>query len=191
MTWGADVMGRIVRTAVVITLLAPAAVLVSLTTPQATGDDPPARFTVTTRKADDTVAVGGDRERTTFDVKSPSGISRAVIERKGDAWPKAVVVRLNLKGLENLKVSALTVAVGAAAGVRDSKVEVRQWVLDKDETPLAPDDPRRLAIRVFGKDGKTAAGVPLDGGHFEVMLPAAFLRDNPKSLTVEWIDFYR
>ncbi len=63
--------------------------------------DPPARFTVTTRKADDTVAVGGDRERTTFDVRSPSGISRAVIGRTGAAWPKSVVVRLHLKGLEN------------------------------------------------------------------------------------------
>ncbi|QDU20994.1 hypothetical protein [Urbifossiella limnaea] len=159
--------------------------------PPAASDDPPARFTVTTRKADDTVAVGGDRERTTLDVKSPSGISRAVVERTGDAWPKAVVVRLHLKGLENLKVSAGAVAVGAAAGVRDGKVEARQWVPDKDETPLAPADPRRLAIRVLGKDGKTAAGVPLDGGQFEVTLPAAFLRDNPKSLLIEWIDFYR
>ena len=159
--------------------------------PSAASDDPPARFTVTTRKADDTVAVGGDRERTTFDVRSPSGISRAVVERTGDAWPKAVVVRLHLKGLESLKVSAGAVAVGAAVGVRDGKVEVRQWTPGKDETPLAADDPRRLAIRVLGKDGKAAAGVPLDGGHFEVTLPAAFLRDNPKSLTVEWIDFYR
>jgi hypothetical protein len=161
-----------------------------LGTPAGASDDPPARFTVTTRKADDTVAVGGDRERTVFDVRSPSGISRAVVERAGDAWPK-VVVRLHLKGLENLKVSAGAAAVGAAAGVRDGKVEARQWVLDKDETPLDPADPRRLAIRVLGKDGKAAAGIPLDGGHFEVTLPAEFFRDNPKSLTVEWIDFYR
>jgi len=153
--------------------------------------DPPARFTVTTRKADDTVAVGGDQERTAFDVRSPSGISREVIGRTGDAWPKAVVVRLHLKGLENLKVSAGTVAVGAAAALRDGRVEVRQWVLDKDDTPLAATDPRRLAIRVLGKDGKTAAGVPLDGGHFEVTLPAAVLRANSTSLTVEWVDFYR
>jgi len=184
-------MGRIARTAVVTTLLVPAAVFVSFTTPRAACGDPPARFTVTTRKADDTVAAGGDRERTTFDVRSPSGISRAVIERTGDAWPKAVVVRLHLKGLENLKVSAGAVAVGASAGVRDGKVEARQWTPGKDETPLAPDDPRRLAIRVLGKDGKMAADVPLDGGHFEVTLPAAFLRANPKSLTVEWVDFYR
>ena len=84
--------------------------------PAAASDDPPARFTVTTRKAEDTVAVGGDRERTTFDVRSPSGIGRAVIGRTGDPWPKGVVVRLHLKGLEHLTVSAGTVAVGAAVG---------------------------------------------------------------------------
>jgi hypothetical protein len=191
MTQGADVMGPVVRTAVVATLLAQAAVLVSFTTPRAAGDEPPARFTVTTRKADDTVTVAGDRERTTFDVRSPSGIGRAVIGRTGDAWPKAVVIRLHLKGLENLKLSAGDVAVGAAVGVRDGMAEVRQWAVGKDETPLAADDPRRLVIRVLGKDGKAAAGIPLDGGHVEVTLPAGFLRANLTSLTVEWIDFYR
>jgi hypothetical protein len=183
-------MGPIVRTAAATTFLVPAVVLVALSTPPA-GGNPPARFTVTTRKADDTVAVAGDESRTTFDLKSPSGISRAEIKRAGNAWPKAVVVRLHLKGLENLKVSAGGVAVGAAAGIRDGKVEARQWALGKGETPLAPDDPRRLTIRVLGKDGMAPAGLPLDGGHFEVTVPPAFFRDNPRSLTVEWVDFYR
>ena len=98
---------------------------------------------------------------------------------------------LHLAGLENLKVSNGTVAVGAAVAVRDQKVEVRQWKAGKDETPLAADDPLRLAIRAIDKGGKPAAGIPLDGGHFEVTLPAAFFKDNPKSITLEWIDFYR
>lgn len=184
-------MWLITRAVVAASLLLPAAVLLPAAHPRAGGSDPPARFTVTSRKADDTVVVGGDRERTTFDIKSPSGISRAVIARAGDAWPKAVVVRLHLKGLESLRVVAGDVAVGAAVGVRDGTVEARQWTPGKDETPLAPDDPRRLAIRVLGRDGKADARIPLDGGRFEVTIPAAVLRDNPKSLTVEWIDFYR
>ena len=179
------------RAATVTSLLTLSVASLGLTNPAGTSDDPPARFTVTTRKADDAVVVGGDRERTVFDIKSPSGISRAVIERTGDIWPKAVVLRMHLKGLENLKVSAGAVAVGAATGVRDGTVEARQWVLDRDETPLAPADPRRLAVRVLGRDGKAATRIPLDGGHVEVTLPAAFLRANPKSLTVEWIDFFR
>jgi hypothetical protein len=184
-------MGRTMCAAAATTFLVPAMLLLSPTTSRGVSDNPSARFTITTRKADDAVAVGGDQERTVFDIKSPSGISRAVITRAADSWPKAVVVRLHLKGLENLKVSAGDVAVGAAVGVRDGNVEARQWTLSKDETPLAPDDPRRLAIRVLGRDGKTAARTPIDGGHVEVTLPPAFLRANPKSLTVEWIDFYR
>lgn len=179
------------RAATATVLLTLAVGSLGLDIPCAASDDPPARFTVTTRKADDTVAVGGDRDRTVFDIRSPSGIGRAVVERTGDAWPTAVVVRLHLKGLENLKVSAGTLAVGAAVGVRDGKVEIRQWQLDRDESPLAAADARRLAIRVLGNDGKTAAGLPLDGGHVEVTLPVAYFRDNPKSLTVEWVDFYR
>lgn len=175
----------------VIATAALALVAPALFQPSGAATDPPPRFTVATRKADDTVVVSGDETRTTFDIKSPSGISRAVFERDGDTWPKAVVVRLHLKGLESLKVTAGAVAVGAAVGVRDGTVEVRQWVPDKDETPLAASDPRRLAVRVLGKDGKTAAALPLAGGHVEVTVPAAFFRDNPKSLAVEWIDFYR
>lgn len=179
------------RAATATLLLTLAVVPLGLDIPCAASDAPPARFTITTRKADDTVAVGGDTDRTVLDIKSPSGIGRAVVERTGDAWPTAVVVRLHLKGLENLKVSAGTVAVGAEVGARGDRVEDRQWQLDRDETPLAAADPRRLTIRVRGKDGKTAAGIPLDGGHVEVTLPAAYFRDNPKSLTVEWVDFYR
>src|SRR4051812_20580161 len=96
-------------------------------------DDPPARFTVTTRKADDTVEVTGDSDQTVFGIRSRSGIGRAVIERTGDGWPKAVVVRLHLKGLENLRVSNGSAEVRAAVGVRDGKVEARQWKGDKAE----------------------------------------------------------
>lgn len=169
------------------------AVAVSLAVPATTpaGDAPPARFAVTTRKADDTVEVTGDRDRTVFGIRSRSGIGRAVIERTGDGWPKAVVVRLHLRGLENLRVSNGSAEVRAAVGVRDGTVEARQWKGDRTETPLEADDPLRLAVRVRDKDGKPAAGLPPDGGHVEVTLPAAFLTDNPKSLTVEWVDFYR
>jgi hypothetical protein len=39
-------------------------------------------------------------------VQSPFGISHAVIERKCETWPDALVLRLHLKGLENFKVTS-------------------------------------------------------------------------------------
>ncbi len=158
---------------------------------RAAGDDPAPRFGVTCRKPDDAVTVGGDQDRTVFDVKSPTGIGRAVVERKGDAWPKAVVVRLHLKGLEHFKASNGTVAVGAAATIRDGMVEVRQWKGDNEQTPLADGDPLRMAVRAVDRDGKPAARMPLDGGHFEVTLPAAMFAGGPRAITLEWVDFYR
>ena len=48
-----------------------------------------------------------------------------------------------------------------------------------------------MAIRMVGSDGKPAKGIPLKGGFFEMQLPRGFFEDNPKSITVNWIDFYR
>jgi hypothetical protein len=48
-----------------------------------------------------------------------------------------------------------------------------------------------MEIRMVGKDGKPAEAIPLVNGYIEMRLPKAFFRDNPKSITVNWIDFYR
>ncbi len=44
---------------------------------------------------------------------------------------------------------------------------------------------------MVGKDGKPAKTIPLDDGYFEMQLPKALFEDNPKSITINWIDFYR
>ena len=38
---------------------------------------------------------------------------------------------------------------------------------------------------------KPAKDIPLKDGYFELQLPKAFFKDNPKSITVNWIDFYQ
>jgi hypothetical protein len=48
-----------------------------------------------------------------------------------------------------------------------------------------------MAIRMVGGDGKPAKDIPLKDGFFEMQLPEAFFEDNPKSITVNWIDLYR
>ena len=63
------------------------------------------RFKITFKRADDTVEVRVEKGRTVFAVKSPFGISQAVIERKDEKWPGAVVLRLHLKGLSRFRAS--------------------------------------------------------------------------------------
>ncbi|MBV9124119.1 MAG: hypothetical protein JO112_12235 [Planctomycetes bacterium] len=56
---------------------------------------------------------------------------------------------------------------------------------------LGPTDPLWVKVRVLTDDGSPATQVPLQGGYFELTLPSALFLGNPKSLTLQWIDFYR
>jgi hypothetical protein len=146
---------------------------------------------VTVRRDDDAAEVKSDGDRTTVSIKSPFGISRAVVERRGDAWPKEVVLRLHLKGLERFEAGNGKVTLRAVAGIRDGKPDVRLWKDDAEERPLAKTDALWTEVRIVGADGKPATKVPVEGGYFEVPLPRGLFEGNPKSVTVSWIDFYR
>lgn len=153
--------------------------------------DQPAKFKITTRRKDDAVEVQSNKDGTVFDVKSPFGISQAVIERVGDEWPKAVVLRLHLTGLSSFRAENGKVRLDAAASIEDGKTKVRMWKDGKENAPLDEKDTLWTDIRIVGGDGKPAKELPLKDGYFEVALPKAFFEGNPQAITLNWIDFYR
>jgi hypothetical protein len=155
----------------------------------AEGDQP--TFKITTKKQDDTVEVRADKDKSIFAVKSPSGISQAVIERQEGDWPKAVALRLHLKGLESFRVSNGKVRLDAAVSIQEGKAKVRLWKDGKEDAPLDEKSPFWTDIRIVGSDGKPARELPLKEGYFEVRLPRALFEGNPKTVMVGWIDFYR
>ena len=61
-------------------------------------------FDITTRKSADQIKVAVENDTATFDVTSPSGIGGATIALTKGNWPKSVVVRLHLHGLESFAV---------------------------------------------------------------------------------------
>ncbi len=71
-----------------------------LTAATASADEP--QFKFMSKRDDDRVTVKAEKDRTVFDVASPTGTSELTIERTGDTWPEVVVVRLRLSGLERL-----------------------------------------------------------------------------------------
>jgi hypothetical protein len=154
-------------------------------------DDRPARFKITTRRKDDTVEVRADGDKMVFAVKSPFGISQAVIEREGAKWPDAVELRLHLKGLSSFRASNGKVTVDAAVSIQEGKKQVRIWKGGKEDEPLDEKSPWWMDIRTVGGDGKPAKKLPLKNGCFEVTLPRAFFEGNPQSITLSWVDFYR
>jgi hypothetical protein len=153
--------------------------------------DQPAMFKITTKRKDDSVEVRADKDKTLFTVKSPFGISQAVIERVEEKWPEAVVLRLHLKGLSGFRASNGKVTLDAAVSVQDGKPNVRLWKDGKEDAPLDVKSPLWTDIRIVGGDGKPAQELPLKDGYFEMALPRAFFEGNPKAITVNWIDFYR
>jgi hypothetical protein len=151
----------------------------------------PAKFKITTKHKDDTVEVKAEKDKALFIIKSPFGISQADIEREGEKWPDAVLLRLHLKGLESFRASNSKVRLDAAVGTQEGKVKVRLWKDGKEDAPLDEKSPLWTDIRIVGGDGKPAKALPLKDGYFEVALPRAFFEGNPKEITVNWIDFYR
>jgi hypothetical protein len=49
----------------------------------------------------------------------------------------------------------------------------------------------RFARHMGFSPSPAATELPLKDGYFEVTLPRAFFEGNPKSITLNWVDFYR
>jgi hypothetical protein len=153
------------------------------------GGDKQPPFKITTKRDTDRVMVEIDKDTTVFRVRSPFGISQATIERTGEKWPDAVKLRLHLKGLESFRASNGKTTLDAAVSSQDGKA--RLWKDGKENAPLDDKSPFWMNIRPVGSDGEPAKTMPLKDGYFEMTLPRAFFAENPKSIALTWIDFYR
>lgn len=142
-------------------------------------------FEITARKPADQIAVKIEKDTATFDVSSPSGIAGATITLKEDKWPKDVILRLHLRGLESFAVSngktKLTGSVLSHSG------NTKCLYLTEDGKEWEPG----TEIKVLDAAGKPITGLPDKDGYFEITLPKALLESQSKSLTLGWIDFYR
>ena len=148
-------------------------------------EDP--QFKITTKRDNDKVEFQIENGKVVFSIHSPFGISQAVVERLDVKWPDAEVLQLHLKGLEHFKITNGKVTIEAAASTN----HVRLWKDGDEASPLDRKCPYWMDIRVVGNDGKPAISIPLMDGYFEMHLPKAFFENNPKSITINWIDFYR
>ena len=161
------------------------AVLVSM----AAGDDALPNFKIATQRETDSVEARGEGGGIVFVVKSPNGIGQATVERTDSSWPETAGIRLHLKGLEKFTVSAGKVALHAAVSSHDGSVRV--WRGDDEGTSLDGKSPYWMDIRAISREGKPTKAVPLNGGHFELVVPKALFEHDPKTIEFQWIDFYR
>lgn len=128
------------------------------------------------------VTIAGSAERAVVDVRCERGIDQGVLRRTGDHWPKEIVLQLNLRGLESLKVTSGNVTLEwsvPSSGEGPANALLRSG---KRVSTLAPGDPLFTEVRrVKDKDQQ----------FFQVSIPAKLLDSNPTQIRLQWIDFYR
>ena len=173
----------------VLRFLSSIAVMAAVLSLGCSNDKGETQFKITTKRDNDKVEFKVEKNRIVFSIYSPFGISQAVIESTNGIWSESVILRLHLKGLENFKVSNDKVTLEAAVSSQDGVA--RLWKDGKENLPLDSKSPYWMEIRRIGKGGKPTTSIPLSDGYFEINLPKALFEDNPKSITVSWIDFYR
>jgi hypothetical protein len=83
------------------------------------------------------------------------------------------------------------VKLEGSASLQDGKPQVRLRKDGKEDMLLDATSPYWMEVRILGGDGEQAKELPLKGGYFEMPFPKAFFEGNPKTITVNWIDFYR
>lgn len=150
----------------------------------------PVDFRTIVHKPGDSVEVRTDKVKAIFAVKSTSGIGRAFVERNGKEWPATVYFQLHLKGLESFRISVENATLDVAVSSADGKARI--WKDGKEDAPLDAKNPFWTEIRMLSSDGRLTTSIPLrDGSYFELELPKPWLEANPKSIALNWIDFFR
>ena len=150
-------------------------------------------FDLSLKHSDDRVEVCAEEGRVVFTVVSPRGIGAATIRRRAARWPKTVILRLRLRGLESLMIAAGQVTLDASVS-SSAPHAVRLYASEsgqQQEKAVSRGSRYWTEVRLCVAVGKPASGLPTEGGWFEVQLPAALLNDNPESVALRWIDFYR
>lgn len=134
------------------------------------------------------IDVSGTDSNAIVDIACVSGIGKARLERTVESWPKAIVVRLRLKGLESFQVRHGDIVVQwsvASTGENAQRVSVRRGK-DNDE-PIDATSPLYSTVRLVARGRQ----IPLQDGYFEVRLPRGLLDGSRATMELEWIDFYR
>lgn len=150
---------------------------------------PPPVFRIDCRKPGSLTEIAGGGEAV-LSIQG-DGIGRATVNLLTDPWPARILLRARLRGLESLAISNDRVTLHLAVLSHGNHAAVLHLKQGGKEGPqLAKDSPYWTEVRRLAADGKPVAGLPPDGGWFELVIPRALLGDT-KTLKFEWVDFFR
>jgi hypothetical protein len=159
---------------------------IALSAATAQADDLPT-FDIRAKKPADTIKVKVEKDTTIFDIVSPSGIGGGTIKPTHGNWPTTIILRLHLSGLESFAATAGKMKLTGSVLSHSGNTKRLTLTEDGEDSSREPG----TEIKVLDADGKAVKGLPGKNGYFEIRLPKALLQDNPKSLELGWIDFFR
>lgn len=155
----------------------------------------------------------GDIHRTVLELRSVRGIGECKVHRKSENWPKAFTLRLHLQGLEQIVVyvddrkwiGSVSSSEGVVRWSYQIKGAMEQPVESSDPNwcsigiarlkgPAAGEEPQSAPTQLSKKRSELSQEirVPLEEGEcWEMNLPENWLKENPASIRISWIDFYR
>jgi hypothetical protein len=161
-------------------------VFMSAWNPGAIAKEIPSQVTVTLKDSDDRVVLYGDSATLHVDIESSRGIGEATLVRNGNRWPKKVVLRLQLQGLESLQIKSGEQTIHAQVSSYPP-VTVRQWINSDEAAPISTAHPAWIAIQRCA--GRPSSLMPK--GAFEIVVPTCILQDRAGEIKIQWIDYYR
>jgi len=133
------------------------------------------------------------KERITLDVYSKRGIGKLELSTADEQWQKPIILRLHLRGLESLRIDIGTFSVTTSFMSSPpylQRCELKQ-AGEPVSTPLKEDSPFWIPTRIENRGDSKDRVIPLETGYFEVTIPELLFHDNPPSLVIQWIDFFR
>jgi hypothetical protein len=155
----------------------------------------------------------GDVRRTTLEVRSERGIGNCKVDRKADKWAEELTLRLHLRGLEQIVVHVEDRKWIGSVSSSEGIVRWSHQAKDAMEKPVDSSDPNWCSVRVARLHESTEGEktqpspthpsqtqakfareirVPLEDGEcWEITIPEIWLKENPASIRISWIDFFR
>jgi hypothetical protein len=146
-------------------------------------------FNVTAKNTDDQIDIQYDDGTALIDITSPSGIGSATLELESGGMPEEIILRLHLRGLEELQLTSDQTSIAASVSNSDP-TDIRQRILAaSSDTPLLPDQPLWMKVKIVSEQPVNA--LPMEEGYFEVTIPKEFIQKAGTSFEIAWIDFHR
>jgi len=146
-------------------------------------------FVVTTKNKDDQVDIQYENSVAFIDVYSPTGIGSAILELESGTMPGNMILRLHLKGLEELRLTSSQTSIEASVSNSDPSDIHQRIIAASSDSPLLPDHPMWMKIEIVTEQAEKK--IPLEEGYFEITVPKEFILKAGNSFEIQWTDFFR